>query len=52
MVAPASIATLVHAVRIPVVLEYLGQLALVLAALEKRYGQPKPEPQPKKDKRK
>lgn len=33
MVAPASIATLVHAVRIPVVLKYLGELALVLAAL-------------------
>ncbi len=33
MAAPASIATLIYAVRIPVVLKYLGELALVLAAL-------------------
>jgi len=33
MAAPASIATLTYAVRIPVVLKYLGELALVLAAL-------------------
>jgi trk system potassium uptake protein TrkH len=33
MAAPASIATLTYAVRIPVVLKYVGELALVLAAL-------------------
>lgn len=33
MAVPASITSLVHAVRIPVVLKYLGELALVLAAL-------------------
>ncbi|MBE0620593.1 MAG: TrkH family potassium uptake protein [Burkholderiales bacterium] len=33
MAVPASIASLIYAVRIPVVLKYLGELALVLAAL-------------------